>query len=1014
MKKKITFVVVAIISWVSLFAQGYTENFSTGTLPFGWNNSYHGSTGAAWYFSGGEARIVNNAGLLGNQAGPSWLISSVAVPEAGFGTLVFTGRFPTAGPLVASTFLVKITDGISTNYSGYIELLQVNRSASSSGGTQEYRLKIPQSYWGKNCYIAFIQSVNGVLSVDSAAIDNLRLESDPLYSRMSGLSSGAIWSESLFGPVSAGNFTPNTSIVIQSGHQVQFNEPRTLFNITNNPGSNLRFTVSGVAVNGNISNKGIIDSRGNEVIFSGKYKQLADGDWYAGNVLMKNEAGMEWLAGNLRMYGGLNFSGGILKSNGKVLLINDSLSEGTIGPLTPGALQGSVQVQRYIAKNKLGWNWLTAPIAGIKVQVLNNYMSTSGYEGSDNPAGPVSGYAYDETLSGSISQGMIPIDNANATFSPGGALYFNCLDNSQSQNAFTLLYNGQVNQGEILVLLDYTNTGNKMADGVNFLGNPYPATVEYDRLVKTGIASSYWVYLPSEGISDAWNSRAKVGLINANGQLGSNQSFIVQANQTGASIGFSESVKSVHTSTGQSRGQLAIAIKKTDGSFKDVTLFNLDQSASREVEVYDSQRMDFNHPDAPAICNLINGNSLSINSWPAVQFGDSVQLGIKVAKTGEYNLSLFRRVGFDTMNVVLVNLLTGSRYLVDSNLSVNLSLITTTEYQPWALVFEPKSVAVGVGNRCYNDGTGYLVARGSGIGPWSYTWFNPGNEVIRQTTNIYYPDTLLGYGSGEFRVQIASGSPYPDDVRWLTISNPEPIVVVATVFPETCPEKDDGKIVANVSGGTGSLSFLWSNQQEGDIIANLKSGNYSLSVQDENFCKKNDNYYEVTEPDTLRVVIFAFDSAGKFEKVTFNSQSNLPVIGHKWSFGDGSFAYSDQVEHQYLDTGVFNVELEVESESHCFATKSHQIRIIEYPNSVVDPEFSKSYLLYTKNDYWFLLAKENKTDCELVNVLGQKLWEQQGLKKGEEVQLPIEKVFSATILRIRIGEKAYSKQIRFY
>lgn len=72
---------------------------------------------------------------------------------------------------------------------------------------------------------------------------------------------------------------------------------------------------------------------------------------------------------------------------------------------------------------------------------------------------------------------------------------------------------------------------------------------------------------------------------------------------------------------------------------------------------------------------------------------------------------------------------------------------------------------------------------------------------------------------------------------------PPPPIDVSTIITSnyngediSCFGEDDGSTIATVSGGTGVLSILWSNDSTTASITNLVSGTYTVTVTDENGC----------------------------------------------------------------------------------------------------------------------------------------------------------------------------------
>lgn len=69
-----------------------------------------------------------------------------------------------------------------------------------------------------------------------------------------------------------------------------------------------------------------------------------------------------------------------------------------------------------------------------------------------------------------------------------------------------------------------------------------------------------------------------------------------------------------------------------------------------------------------------------------------------------------------------------------------------------------------------------------------------------------------------------------------------------------CNGQNTGSINLNVSGGTPSYSFNWSNGQTSQNISSLNAGIYSVTITDANMCQRVDSV-EITEPDSIFFIL---------------------------------------------------------------------------------------------------------------------------------------------------------------
>lgn len=1001
-------------------AQGFTEEFDSNTLPPGWNNSYQASTGKAWNFAQGSATVTNTSSATGSAVGPSWLITKGLIPEPGFGTLVLEVRFAQAMPLGSSTFSVKITAGSSTNYPAYQNLLTISRGPTSVSGSGLYRVKIPQNFWGQECRLAFVQSVSGLLSTDTVSIDNINLESDPLYSVSSGFSSGAVWSDSVMGSARLGNFSPNTSLVIQSGDQITIDQNLDLVNITINPGASLNAVVSEVRLLGNITNKGIFNFRPADLRFDGGYRQFADGILLLGNSAVNNPNGVEILAGTINLTGNLTINKGSLITNSKLVVFSDKDGTGSIAKLAPGALVGSVTIQRFFPAGQADWRFLSSSISGKTFADLNDDLVTSGFPGSDMPGNPfISAYTYSESTGGAIESGFQAISTISDPLQVGAGYYVFCGDNMQGPGAFTVDLSGTVNQGNIDILLSYTVTSSVNSDGYNLIGNPYPSPIDFGTITMANVETRYWIYDPISGNMDMWNEKAGIGLMRTDGNIQSTQGFLVRATGVGASIQVQEKDKTalaqpIFIQAADSKSYLSLRLTDTNLKLYDVAVLNVDSLSGKLFDERDSEKITISHPDAPKLAMTVGGKELGINSRPSITVGDTIHLSLTSRKTAGYALKMDKIQNFSNFYSVLVNLNTGQRYLIDTSLSLSLTLIKNISNTGFVIVFEEKERFEVFRNRCNNDNSNFLLAKGPGIGPWSYVWKNANGTIIRQVASSN-PDTLKSQVAGVYRVEVSSTN-YPTIIANLILQDAPAINPSAAITDETCPENNDGKIALTIVGGTGPLKVDWSNGSKQLNLLNLSSSGYFVTITDSLGCIKTAGPYLVSEPDTLRVVVVpSSDSLFLGDELRLKSISSRPVNQYFWNFGDGITSTNEEPNHVYSNVGTFLIELRV-GNGACSAAGTHVITVKQRPDVGI-VEFINGFKLELKQDEGVLRIIPN-LNCNWLRIhdmSGKLMVQLKGLERGKIKEIGVDTYSKGIyVVTLMVGEKASTMKFQLH
>jgi hypothetical protein len=147
-----------------------------------------------------------------------------------------------------------------------------------------------------------------------------------------------------------------------------------------------------------------------------------------------------------------------------------------------------------------------------------------------------------------------------------------------------------------------------------------------------------------------------------------------------------------------------------------------------------------------------------------------------------------------------------------------------------ASVLSASATAVNI--TCHGDANGQASANVSGgVEPITYAWTGP-NGYTATTANI----SNLQAGVYTLVVTDASNA---NVTQTVSVSEPDAIAATSISIVNAQNNQNNGSINMANAGGTGNLTYLWSNGATTQSISNLSAGDYSCVVTDEKGCSKS-------------------------------------------------------------------------------------------------------------------------------------------------------------------------------
>ncbi|TAD93371.1 MAG: hypothetical protein EAY75_01095, partial [Bacteroidetes bacterium] len=154
---------------------------------------------------------------------------------------------------------------------------------------------------------------------------------------------------------------------------------------------------------------------------------------------------------------------------------------------------------------------------------------------------------------------------------------------------------------------------------------------------------------------------------------------------------------------------------------------------------------------------------------------------------------------------------------------------------------------------CNSGATGQIILTPTGgTAPYTFAWTATSGGIVPsgQATN----KDLSLLVAGTYSVTITDARGCTSTINNIDITQPTPIVVgTPAVTPVNCFGGTTGAISIAASGGTGTLTYQWSNGATTNTVTGLAAGTYFVIVRDANGCTVNSGNIAVGQPAELTV-----------------------------------------------------------------------------------------------------------------------------------------------------------------
>ena len=252
------------------------------------------------------------------------------------------------------------------------------------------------------------------------------------------------------------------------------------------------------------------------------------------------------------------------------------------------------------------------------------------------------------------------------------------------------------------------------------------------------------------------------------------------------------------------------------------------------------------------------------------------------------------------------------------------------------------------------SGSIFTWVNGSGSN-YSASWTGP--DGYTSSNNMIYD---LVPGDYSVTVTTTCGDVFTDD---FTVSQPEMWNAYLTITDPSCPQSEDGELVANASGATAPYTYFWTGPDgffgENQTISNAGSGIYNVQISDANNCTYQLEY-NLTPADA-----FEIDLGADIVMCINESEVVSAPLGYSYIWQDGSGNQFFEIVASEWGLGEHALILTATTADGCSDTDVFGF-IVEDCNSI-DESSMMNWNIYPQpsNGQFVLTADRNLNGCSV-------------------------------------------------
>lgn len=334
------------------------------------------------------------------------------------------------------------------------------------------------------------------------------------------------------------------------------------------------------------------------------------------------------------------------------------------------------------------------------------------------------------------------------------------------------------------------------------------------------------------------------------------------------------------------------------------------------------------------------------------------------------------------------------RYVfTDANSCVGQDTVEVNMYEPDSLLFNKIDITH---TTCNTDNGAIKVLMQGGTKPYTYAWRNFSNDLIGSDSSV---NELIRNGLYTLDVYDYHNCHQHIERRINPSTNPAVTNVDTTAV--LCYGGNTGKaFVVDVKPGEpfAPYNFTWSNGDTGKVASGYRKGVHFVTISDTNKCSTV-KYFEVTQPDSLRIAIADRKNAHCFGYndafLLAEGRGGVGGYAYRWSTGDTTALAKNLYKGDYglkltdANKCLTEESFTIDEPAKQLVDLGDDIKMCPGNSRILDGQDFATHKWFTKqgvvsNERYYTAKEANDYYLEVTNSIGCFAWDTLNLSIGND------------------------------